>query len=164
MTYPAFYDTYIKLVKEKPLLTIIKESKDEAIAFYENLPPEKWQYSYAGNKWSIKEILGHITETERIMSYRALRFARRDKTPLPGFEQDNYVNNANYNRRQPDDLINEFSLLRQANILLFTSFSAEGLQHTGVVDKEEISVEALGYIIAGHELHHRQVIINKYLD
>ena len=163
MIYPEFYKTYINHLEDKPLLKVLTEVGETAVSFYKNINPEKWRFSYTEGKWTIKEVLGHVIDTERIMAYRALRFARKDITPLPGFEHKDYIKNANYNRRQPDDLIDEFYLVRQSNILLFTGFSIADLEASGTANDGEISVDALGYIISGHELHHRKVIQDKYL-
>jgi hypothetical protein len=162
MIYPDFYKTYISLLEDKPLLKVLTEMGEAAVSFYKNIDPEKWLFSYSEGKWTIKEVLGHVIDTERIMAYRALRFARKDKTSLPGFEHNDYIKNANYNRRQPDDLIDEFYLVRQSNILLFTGFSIVDMEATGIANDGEISVDALGYIISGHEFHHRKVIQDKY--
>lgn len=163
MIYPEFYQSYIQLVENKDLGKALSDNSESAANFYKSLTPENWMFAYAEGKWTIKEILGHIIDTERVMSYRALRFARQDFTNLPGFEHGAYVRNANFNIREPKHLINEFYLLRQSNILLFTGFSNDDMKASGIADAGEISVEALGYIIAGHELYHRKKIVEKYL-
>jgi len=136
---------------------------DNAINFYENLATEKWNFAYSPGKWTIKEVLGHVIDTERIMTFRALCFARRDSAEFPGFEQNDYARNANYKLRDPDTLIQEFHLLRRSNILMFKGFSSEDIEQTGMASNGKFSVKALGYIIAGHEVYHQKMIKNRYL-
>ena len=118
---------------------------------------------YAPDKWTLKEVLGHLNDTERIMSYRALRIARGDQTPIEGFEQDDYVRNAPFARRPLADLIEDYIAVRRATISLFRNLDDAAWIRRGVANKNEISVRALAYIIAGHELHHRRMLEEKYL-
>jgi hypothetical protein len=118
---------------------------------------------YAPDKWSLKEVLGHINDTERIMAYRALRIARGDATPLAGFEQDDYVRNGPFSDRSLADLIEDYIAVRRATITLFRNLDEAAFARRGVANKNDVTVRALAYIIAGHELHHRRIIEEKYL-
>ena len=118
---------------------------------------------YAPGKWSLREVLGHIIDAERIFAYRALRFARNDPTELPGFEQDDLIPAAHFDQRPWADLLAEFELVRRSNLLLFAGFDREAWLRQGVASRNRISVRALAYVIAGHELHHLRVIRTKYL-
>lgn len=124
---------------------------------------EKSLHRYAAGKWSIKEVLGHLTDAERVFSYRAMRFARNDQQALPGFEQDDYVAAAGSDARPWSDLIAEFEHVRRASILLFRGLSPEAAMRSGVASNASVSVRALGYIIAGHELHHMAILRDRYL-
>jgi hypothetical protein len=163
LVYPNFYKPYVILSESQPLTLALNELGKNAVNFYEHLQKEQWNYSYAPGKWTIKDILGHIIDTERVMSFRALCFGRRDLAKLPGFEQNDYARNGNYKERDPKDLIQEFHLLRQSNIIMFKGFSPEDLEQTGIASNGEFSVKALGYIIAGHEVYHQKIIENRYL-
>ena len=131
--------------------------------FIRQIPKEKELYSYAEGKWTIKEILCHIIDTERVMSYRALRFARNDMTALASFEQDEFVLNGRHNEREIESIIEEFIHLRQANIALFKSFNNIELSRKGMASDRLISVLAFIYVIAGHLNHHKFILQQKYL-
>ena len=118
---------------------------------------------YAPDKWSLKEVLGHLNDTERIMSYRALRIARSDQTPIEGFEQDDYVRNAHFASRPLEDLIEDYIAVRRATVSLFRNLDEEAWTRRGTANNNEVTVRALSYIIAGHELHHRRILEEKYL-
>jgi hypothetical protein len=118
---------------------------------------------YAPDKWSIKELIGHIIDGERVFAYRLLCFARQDQTPLPGFEQDDYVRAGNFDNRQWSDLVEEFELVRRANLSLLRSLDEEAWMRRGTANDDEVSVRALAYIIAGHETHHMQILRTRYL-
>ncbi|MCB8978785.1 MAG: DinB family protein [Ardenticatenaceae bacterium] len=128
-----------------------------------SLPPEKLTSRWADGEWTIKEILVHIMDTERIFCYRALRFARNDDTELPGFEQDDYVPYTQANKRKIADILEEYSAVRQATITFFNSFVEETLTRAGIVSGQRVSVRALASMIAGHELHHLDSIKENYL-
>jgi uncharacterized damage-inducible protein DinB len=131
--------------------------------FILSLPAEKLTFRYAGGKWTIKEILLHIVDDERIYAYRALRFARNDKTELPGFEQDDYAMHSAANERDIKDILKEFATVRRATISLFEGLEGEALLRAGVADGKVMSVRAAAYHIAGHELHHVRIIRERYL-
>ena len=127
------------------------------------LPKARLLHRYAEGKWTIKEILGHIVDDERIYVYRALRFARNDSTELPGFEQDHYAQYSEANKREITDLLDEFALVRRSTIAFFKSLDNTALMRTGVANGNRVSVRALAYHIAGHELHHMNIIRERYL-
>ena len=126
-------------------------------------PESDGDFRYAPGKWSLKDVLGHINDTERIMSYRALRIARADQTPMEGFEQDDYVRNAPFAQLSLSDLIEDYIAVRRATISLFRNLDEAAWTRRGVASKNEVTVRALAYVIAGHELHHRKIIEEKYL-
>ncbi|MFO7446005.1 MAG: DinB family protein [Ignavibacteriaceae bacterium] len=128
-----------------------------------SLPEEKLTYRYAENKWTIKEILVHIVDDERVYAYRALRFARNDKTELPGFDQDDYTKYSNSNDRSIESIFNEYDAVRKSTVEMFNSFDDKALVRSGFANGTEMSVRAAVYHIAGHELHHINIIKNKYL-
>ncbi len=161
--YSSFYKNYVTILGEINLLEVLNNSLENLINTLKNLPEEKLQYRYEEGKWTIKELIQHIIDAERVLSYRALRFARNDATNLQGFDEDWYVKNSNGNDRDFDELLNEFSLVRKATILLFKSFSNEMLTNTGSANGSVVSVRALGFIIAGHQIHHLNIIKEKYL-
>jgi len=161
--YASFYKNYIKTVGTSNLFEILTTSHDELILTVKNLSEEKLMFSYAEGKWTIKELLQHLIDTERVMCYRALRFSRNDTTDLPGFDENLFIKNSNGNERTSIDLLEEFTLVRKSTISLFKSFSAKMLSTTGTIDGSIMSVRALGFIVAGHQIHHLKVIRERYL-
>lgn len=161
--YSPFYKNYITILGNVNLLEILNDSLENLMNTLKGLPEEKLQYRYEEGKWTIKELIQHIIDAERVLSYRALRFARNDTTDLQGFDEDWYVNNSNGNSRDFNELLNEFSLIRKATISLFKSFSNEMLINAGSANGNNMSVRALGFIIAGHQIHHLNIIKEKYL-
>lgn len=161
---PDYSKGYVNLLPNNDdLLTIFERESNNAFEFYAQIPEDKLLYRYSDEKWTIKEILLHIIDTERILSYRALRFARTDNHELAGFDQDKYVVHSKANQRDWNDLQKEFQMVRNATILLFKSFDKDMLSASGLANKYRFSVNALGFIIAGHELHHRIIIKERYL-
>ncbi|WP_044208865.1 DinB family protein [Flammeovirga sp. OC4] len=160
---PNFFDRYINKVDDKLSVidalseTIVKIDAD----FVADLKALKMNV-YAPNKWTTHELMQHMIDTERILAYRALTIAREDKTNLPGFEEDDYVISSMANHRELDDMINEFQILRVNTISLFKSFTDDMLQHAGSANGNEISTLALGFTIAGHQLHHMDIIKERY--
>lgn len=157
-----YYDRYINLIEGDDIIKVLKEQRKKSEKFLKTFSEEQGNYSYAEGKWTLKEVLGHVIDTERIMAYRALAFARGEKQLLPGFEQDDYVTESNFNERTLDDMINEFLTVRESNIILFQSFDEEILNRRGTASDSEVTVLALIYIIAGHEKHHIKVLREKY--
>ncbi len=161
--FATFYKNYITELGEVDLLEILNQSSVQLIELISNLTEEKLNYSYAKGKWTIKEMLQHLIDTERILSYRALRFSRNDLTNIPGFNEDFYVENSNGKTRSKKSLLNEFSLVRNSTIALFNSFSDKMLTKIGTANNSEMSVRALGFVITGHQMHHLKVLQEKYL-
>ena len=161
--YHPYYELYLSKCPFNDILEGLQQSKDQFETFLKSIPAEKQLYKYASDKWTIKEVLVHIIDTERIFAYRALRIARRDFTKLPGFDQDEYVLNCNANSRSFQELISEFLSVRSATISLFKSFNDEDLLQKGTASNSPISVRALGYILIGHQNHHREIIDERYL-
>ena len=162
--YNIYYKNYIDIATSLNIIEGLKQNLDAIVSFYLDLPQEKHEYAYAEGKWTIKDILLHIIDTERIFTYRALRIARQDETALAGFEQDDYVISAKANTRSLSSLIEEYKSVRQASIVLYESFDSGDLEKVGSASGSLISVKAIGYILTGHENHHNQVIRERYLN
>ncbi|HLK34026.1 MAG TPA: DinB family protein [Terriglobales bacterium] len=152
--YWPSHETYIRRVPEGDIVDIIEKQIDETLAFVRPISEREANSRRKAEEWNIKEIIGHLSEAERILSCRALRFARADYQPLPGWDQDDYMRESNFNQRSVEDLARELEHLRRANVALFRSFSPQALARRGKADGKEVSVRALLYILAGHELHH----------
>ena len=163
--YAPYFEQYIKLVysEDGSILESLKSAQKEFESLLRNVPKEKHAFSYAEGKWTLKEVIQHVIDTERVFCYRALCFARNDKTLLPGYDQDIFVDNDNANDRNYYDLLAEMEVLRKSTIQLYKSFSKEALLRTGVASEEEISVRALGYLFSGHQIHHLNVVKERYL-
>lgn len=161
---PEFYHNYIKQVPDSDLMTGFKNQTATITDFLEHIPANKTDYAYAPGKWTVKEVLQHIIDAERVFTYRSLRFARKDSTPLPGFDENLFAHNAKAARRDWNELIEEFKSLRKATILLFGSFDDEQLDEAGVSNNYSNYVLAFGYIIIGHPLHHMRIIKERYLQ
>ncbi|SOD20022.1 DinB family protein [Pedobacter xixiisoli] len=159
--YPVWYKGYIDLV-EGDVLNIL-ETQAEEFADFINANSDKADYAYAAGKWTIKEMFGHIIDTERIMVFRLTSFARAEKAALPGFDENDYVTNAHFKDRSLASLCDEFVLLRKSNMYLINSLNEEELDRSGVANGNQISVKALVYILAGHVMHHKNVILQRYL-
>ena len=160
--YAPSYKVYIDNIKGDDINGILREQLNSISDFFKTVTEEKGNYSYAEGKWSVKEVLGHVIDTERVFAYRALCFARKEKQSLPGMEQDDYVKGGSFNKRELKDLVNEFTLVRKANLALFDSFSEDELNRRGVASDNEVTVRALIFIIAGHAMHHIAVLREKY--
>jgi DinB superfamily len=161
--YAPYYENYISKIGDGDIIKILESQENQISEFINSIPEEKGTYSYAKGKWSIKEVIGHIIDTERVMAYRALCFARGEKQPLPGFEQEDYVKEANFNRQKFSALAAQFQLVRKANISLFKTFSEEMFDKKGKASGNNVTVLALLYIIAGHCAHHINIIKEKYM-
>ena len=162
--FAPYYSTYIsKVDQEAKLIEELEISVHEFIKFVQNIPLDKYDYRYAEGKWTIKNIIQHLMDSERIFAYRALRIARNDKTPLPGFEENDYAAIADADKRSIRDLLTEFAIVRQSTIALFNNFNEEVLKRMGVASGYDISVRALGFIIIGHQKHHQKIFIERYL-
>ena len=160
---PEFFHNYIKLVPEDDLMTSFKNQTNVLFDFLETIPAQKISYAYAPGKWTIKEMLQHMIDAERIFCYRALRFARKDPTPLHGFDENLFAKNAKADKRKWNDLVEEFKSVRKATEWLFGSFDQEQLEATGTSNNSSNYVLAFGYISIGHSLHHVKIIKERYL-
>jgi len=161
--YLPYYGKYVSLVPDGDILTVLEKQIEETVGLLNSIP-ESWStFRYAPDKWSIKELVGHMIDSERIFAYRALRFARDDKTPLPGYEQDDYVSNASFDSCRLLDLSSELRSVRQSTVFLFKHLDENAWMRRGLANDAEASVRALAHIIAGHELHHREILRGRYL-
>jgi uncharacterized damage-inducible protein DinB len=162
-TLPAFYKKYVDHVQHLNVVEALKFSNEQTTKLIASIPEEKGATAYAPGKWTIKELICHMMDAERIFGYRALRFGRNDATNLHGFEENDYAPEANAHARTLKQLIMEMNNLRTTSIDLYASFTPEMLQRKGTANNNVLSVINLGYIIAGHETHHRNVLIERYL-
>lgn len=162
--YPSFYSAYLETLENVQFLEDLEISLHEFIKFVQNIPMDKFDFRYAEGKWTIKEIIQHLIDCERIFSYRALRFSRNDKTPLASFDEDSYTENTAGNSRSIQDLLTEMAVVRQSTLSLFKSFSQDQLMKIGTASEKEVSVRAIGFIIIGHQKHHQNIFQQRYLD
>ncbi|MDB5036088.1 MAG: Squalene-hopene cyclase [Chlorobi bacterium] len=162
--YAPYYEQYVSRFPGGDVVETLTRQLDETTAFFAGISESEAMHRYAPEKWSIKEVLGHMIDGERIFGYRVLRFSRSDATPIEGFDQNEYVRNGAFDRIPLSDLVEEFTLLRRANIHLFRHLDDEGWKREGVASGYPVSVRALARIIAGHEIHHREVIRERYLS
>lgn len=161
--YAEYYQQYIDLVEGNDIIGMLTDNNLYAQNVLNSFPQSKGSYRYAEGKWTIKEVVGHIMDTERIFCYRALAIARGEKKSLPGFDQDQYVINGKFNDRPLYDLTYEYRLVRESTILLFRSFDQSVLQNRGVLSGNEVTVLAIMFITAGHERHHLNILKERYL-
>ncbi len=161
--YAAYYGKYISLVPDGNIVGTLTTQLGETLAAWRAVPADKAEHRYAPGKWSTKEMMGHVIDTERIMAYRALRIARGDKTPLPGFEQDDFVAGGDWSNRSIADLADEFETVRKSNLILFRNLTDSAWKQVGTASDNPISARALAYIIAGHELYHQEILRDRYL-
>jgi len=160
--YAEHYRKYIAKVPGTDILGILESERLHMSQLFAGRSERDGNFRYAPGKWTIKEVLGHITDTERIFAYRALRIARCDQTPLASFEQDDFVKNGGFAGRKLADLAQEFDIVRGASILLFRSFNDAAWSRRGVASQKEVTVRALGFITAGHQIHHRLILEEQY--
>ena len=160
---PEFYHKYINQVPENDLMDAFKIESPLLIEFFESIPKEKQDYRYGDDKWTIKEVLQHIIDAERVFAYRALRFARKDPTPLPGFDENLFATNAKIENRNWNDLLEEFKVVRRSSGYLFGSFDIEQLHASGISNNNPSNVLAFGYVVIGHAIHHQKIIKERYL-
>lgn len=161
--FDHYLKNYLEKVPDLALLESLDYSKNKVIQFYKELPNDKEEYRYAENKWTPKEILLHLIDTERIFCGRALRFARNDKTVLPGYDHEDFVKESDANDRMLENLLEEYIAQRKSSLLLFKSFSQPILEKIGNANNLMVSVGAIGLVISGHELHHLQILNERYL-
>jgi hypothetical protein len=160
--FAVFYQKYIDMVGDDVINELGAQSSFFG-EFLNTIPKEKENYAYAEDKWTVKEVVGHVIDTERIMTYRLTCFARKDEKEIPGFDENAYVTNAHFNDRSIDSLAKEFESLRSANMFLFRSLSEAELNRKGIANGNPVSVRALLFVIAGHLKHHCKIIIERYL-
>lgn len=163
--YAPYFEQYLQLVskEDNTIIKNLENSQKEFDSLLRSLPEEKHNFSYAEGKWTLKELIQHTIDTERVFCYRSLSFARNDKTSLPGFDQDVFVGNDNANDRDYYDLLDEMAVLRKSSIQLYNSFSDEALLRIGIASGNKMSVRALGYLFSGHQLHHLNIVKERYL-
>ncbi|MFT8322056.1 MAG: DinB family protein [Bacillus sp. (in: firmicutes)] len=160
--YPVYYENYINLVKEGCVMDQLVKQMDETASLFLNITDAQADYRYAEGKWSVKEVIGHITETERVMQYRALRIARGDQTSLAGYDDEEYVKEAIFSARSMEDLIEEYKAVRLSTIALLKGLPEGTPARIGYANNGEVSANAIAYIIAGHELHHLKILKERY--
>lgn len=161
--YAHFYSDYVQLCPKKDILDTLKSQMHELYTLINTVPGDKAFFSYAEGKWTFKELIGHLIDTERVFAYRAFHISRGDTSPLPGMDQDVYAKNSYYNTRKLNSIANEYLAVRIANMHLFENMTKEMLSMKGTASNVEFTVRSLPYIIAGHELHHMKIIHERYL-
>ena len=161
--FAPYYDTYISLIDGDNVISILDAQPPELRSMISPLPEEKGTFAYADGKWTIKEVLSHLIDGERMFAYRILRISRGDKAPIEGFEQDGYIENSNANGRSFAELLEEFDLQRRSNMLLINNLTDEAARRMGTASEKTISVRALVYIMAGHVRHHCRILNERYL-
>lgn len=162
--YAPYYQSYVDQVSENDILHLLRAEVDELDVLLGQLPAEKENYAYAEGKWTIREIIGHLIDGERVFGYRALCIARGEKQNLPGFDQDDYMLTAPYKHIELEDLLSELRLVRLSNIAMFRSLDEEAWNRVGTANGNEITVRALAFIMGGHVRHHMNVLREKYLS
>lgn len=162
-TYPAYFQNYINQVKEDELKEAFRNQRDAINDFYSSIPEEKTNTGYAEGKWSLKELLQHVIDAERIFNYRALAFARKEKASLPGFEENDYAANSNANSRSWKSLCDEMKAVRESTEMMYQSFSDEAMQSSGFANNNPMTVLAMGFISIGHFNHHKKIVEERYL-
>jgi hypothetical protein len=160
--HAPYFSRYVDLVADGDILGTLAGQIDGTLTELKKVSDEASLERYSPGKWSVREVLGHMIDTERIFAYRALTVARNDRTELPGFEQDDYIPAAQFDRRPWADLLEEFAAVRRSNLLMFRGLEQEAWTRQGVVNRNPLSVRAAAYVIAGHELHHMRVLHQKY--
>jgi len=161
--YAPDYGRYVSLVPPGNITETLRNQMKHTLDLLGTLNDSQGLYRYAPGKWSLKELIGHVVDAERIFAYRLLRFARNDKTPIPGFEQDGYVLHGGFDHRELNDLASEYQHVRLASLDLIENLSDEAWDRRGIASEREVSVRALAWIISGHELHHKEVIRTRYV-
>jgi uncharacterized damage-inducible protein DinB len=160
--YAPYYDRYISLVPGSDILATLESQRRQMLLLLSGRDDHEADFRYAPDKWSAKEVLGHVCDTERIFAYRALRISRADRTPIEGFEQDDYVRNGPFAIRPLAELIEDYIAVRRATLTLLRNLDEPAWQRRGIANKNEVSVRVIAYTMAGHELHHRRILEEKY--
>lgn len=160
--YADSHAGYVAAAPDGDILATLEREGARAVALYRALPPGRADFAYAPGKWTIREVLAHVSDSERVFAYRALRFGRADPTPLAGFDQELWLPHAHAGRRSWESLIDELATVRAASLALFCSFEPEDWTRSGVANAAAVTVRALAWIVAGHELHHRRILAERY--
>jgi hypothetical protein len=160
--YNPYYERYISLVQGSDILTTLDAQRREMMLLLCGRDDADGNFRYAPDKWNAKEVMGHVCDTERIFAYRALRISRGDKTPIEGFEQDDYVRNGPFERMPLEEIVEDYIAVRRATLTLLRNLDETAWMRRGIANKNDITVRALAYITAGHELHHRRILEEKY--
>ena len=161
--YPPYCETYVSRVPDGDIVATLGKQLDQTLALIHSIPEARGDFRYDEGKWSIKELIGHVIDSERVFAYRALRFGRGDTTPLAGFEQDDYVRGAHFNKRTLQNLADEYEQVRRASISLFANLDHNSWASRGSANNNEVSVLGLAFIVAGHERHHVEILKTRYL-
>ena len=162
--YSPYYDRYISLIHGTEILATLESQRRQMMLLLSGRDEADGDFRYAPDKWSAKQVLGHVCDTERIFAYRALRIARGDRTPIEGFEQDDYVRNGPFHQLPISEIIEDYIAVRRTTLTLLRNLDEPAWTRRGIANKNEVSVRALAYIIAGHELHHRRILEEKYFS
>ena len=160
--YAASFGAYVRLVPEDDVLSALREQVDVMRRLAASVPAAKETHAYASGKWTVRQVIGHVTDAERVFSYRALCFSRSDATPLPAFDENAYVDHAPFNDVPLANLVEEFVLLRSANVKMFESLRNDQWTISGIANRNPISVRALAYVMAGHVRHHLDILRDAY--
>lgn len=163
-TYPVYFKNYVDQVPDEDLLTGFQNQSAVVKEFLNSITEAKSNYAYDTGKWTIKEVLQHMIDTERIFNYRALAIARKETVSLPGFDENLYAENSNANRRTWQNLVEEFLAVRSSTEFLYKSFTDEALAASGISNNNPVTVISLGFITLGHIYHHKKVIQERYLS
>jgi len=158
-----YYKLYINQVPGDNVVQVLKDTMLNTLALLETLDIEKWDFRYAEGKWSIKEVMIHIMDAEQVFAYRAMRISRNDQTPLPGFEQNDYVPYYDVENRSVESIMEEFKALRLSTIAMFENFNDAMMERLGTASGFQVSVRALAFMLAGHEIHHMRIVRERYL-
>ena len=161
--YTHYYHKYISLVPDGDIVATLQAQLESTLALLRSIPADKADHAYAPGKWTIKQAIGHVNDTERVFAYRALCIGRGDQTPLPGFEQDDFVANTDYSQRTLADLIEEFAAVRQSSLHLLKHFTDTEWNRTGTASGNHTTAKALAFMIAGHDLYHCALMRERYL-
>jgi hypothetical protein len=161
--YGSYFGRYISLIEDPDIVAALENQSKAMRALLETISEEKANYRYEPGKWSIKEVIGHVADAERIFAYRALRFARNDKTELPGFDENAFAANGCFANLALGDIIEEYAAVRRASVLLFKHLDQDAWHRRGTAKKIDVTVRALAFLVAGHELHHINVLKTRYL-
>lgn len=161
--YAPYFQNYVGQVNESDIMSVLRSQIDDLDVLLDRVPKEKETYAYAEGKWTIREIVGHLIDGERVFGYRALCVARGEKQSLPGFDQDDYMLTAPYKHIELEDLLNEMRLVRLSNLAMFRTLDDEAWSRVGIANNNEVTVRALAFIMAGHLRHHMNVLRERYL-